>query len=61
LLVVAFLPFPPGSSGRQCESTIGERAAVRFYGATLLVISVVMTWMCHYAAASRELLLADDV
>jgi hypothetical protein len=37
-----------------------ERAAVLFYGATLFVISVIVTGMCRYAAR-RPALLLDSI
>ena len=42
LMVVSFLPFPTGLMAKAIESTTAERAAVIFYGLTLLVISVVL-------------------
>lgn len=57
LLVVAFLPFPTRLVAEALPTDLdAERAAVLFYGATLLVISVIMTAMWTYAARRPELL-----
>lgn len=55
LMVVAFLPFPTGLVAEALESTSAERAAVVFYGATLLVISVLITLIVRYAGSRPEL------
>ena len=58
LWVVAFLPFPTTltADALRRESDAPERTAVLFYGATLLVISVVITTMTVYVARRREVL-----
>ncbi len=58
LWVVAFLPFPTTLTAHALgrETDAPERTAVLFYGATLLVISVVITTMTIYAARRREVL-----
>ena len=42
LMAVAFLPFPTRLVADAIRSSDAERAAVIFYGATLLVISVLL-------------------
>jgi uncharacterized membrane protein len=57
LMAVSFLPFPTrlvAESLRQGEGS--ERAAVIFYGASLLVISLLFSAMWRAAASDRELL-----
>ncbi|HEX2126747.1 MAG TPA: TMEM175 family protein [Thermoleophilaceae bacterium] len=49
LMVVAFLPFPTSVVGEAVGTDTSEREAVLFYGATLFVISVIVTGMCEYA------------
>ena len=58
LWVVAFLPFPTTLTAEALrrEGDAPERTAVLFYGATLLVIAVVITVMTVYIARHRELL-----
>jgi uncharacterized membrane protein len=61
LLVVSFLPFPTRLMAEGLQMDIdAERAAVLFYGATLFVISVIVTGMCRYAAR-RPVLLLDGI
>jgi uncharacterized membrane protein len=61
LMVVAFLPFPTRIVAESINTTThSERAAVIFYGATLLVISAIITTLCKWVAAHPELL-RDDV
>jgi uncharacterized membrane protein len=55
LMVVAFLPFPTQLVAEAIDSTTAERAAVLFYGATLLVISVLVTALVRYAGTRPEL------
>jgi uncharacterized membrane protein len=54
LMLVAFLPFPTKLMGEALNGT-GEHAAVLFYGATLLAISVTITAIGRHAAAHSEL------
>jgi uncharacterized membrane protein len=58
LWVVAFLPFPTMlmAEAMRREGDEAERAAVLFYGGTLLLISIVVTTMCAYVARRRSLL-----
>jgi uncharacterized membrane protein len=60
LMVVAFLSFPTSVVGEAVGTDTSEREAVLFYGATLFVISLIVTGMCEYAASRRELLRAGD-
>jgi uncharacterized membrane protein len=52
LMAVAFLPFPTKLVAEVIESSSAERAAVLFYGATLLVISILITLIIRYALAT---------
>jgi uncharacterized membrane protein len=64
LMVVAFLPFPTSLVAEAIDTTRAERAAVLFYGATLLLISLLFTAMGRYVIGRRELLVEnahDDV
>jgi uncharacterized membrane protein len=58
LWAVAFLPFPTTLTAEALrrEGDAPERTAVLFYGATLLVIALVITVMTVYTARHRELL-----
>ena len=58
LWVVAFLPFPTTLTAEALsrEGDAPERTAVLFYGATLLVIAVVITVMTIYTARRPEVL-----
>jgi uncharacterized membrane protein len=58
LWAVAFLPFPTmlTAEALRREDDAPERTAVLFYGATLLLISVVITLMTVYVARHREVL-----
>jgi uncharacterized membrane protein len=56
LMAVAFLPFPTKLVAEAIESTSAERAAVLFYGSTLLVISVLVTLIIRYAGSRPELI-----
>jgi len=59
LMVVAFLPFPTRLVAEAIDTTHAERAAVLFYGATLLLVSLLFTAMGRYVMARRELLLEE--
>ena len=59
LMAVAFLPFPTHLAADAITRTSAERAAVLFYGGTLLVISLLITSMAGYVAAREELLHED--
>lgn len=54
-MVVAFLPFPTRLVAEAIDAAAAERAAVLFYGATLLSISVLITAMGRHAAARGSL------
>ena len=56
LMAVAFLPFPTKLVAEAIDSSSAERAAVIFYGATLLVISLVITAMVRYAGSHPDLI-----
>jgi uncharacterized membrane protein len=55
LMAVAFLPFPTQLVAEAIDSASAERAAVLFYGATLLVISVLITLIVRYAGSRPDL------
>jgi uncharacterized membrane protein len=55
LMAVAFLPFPTKLVGEAINSSGAERTAVIFYGATLLVISVLITAIMRYASSRPDL------
>jgi uncharacterized membrane protein len=55
LMAVAFLPFPTKLVAEAIDSNSAERAAVLFYGATLLVISVLITAIIRYAGSRPDL------
>jgi uncharacterized membrane protein len=55
LMAVAFLPFPTKLVAEAIDSTSAERAAVLFYGATLLVISTLVTVIVRYAGSRPDL------
>ncbi len=56
LLVAAFLPFPTAVLSQAFEaSTNAERAAVALYGATALVIELILRSMIRYASTRPEL------
>ena len=60
LMLVSFLPFPTKLMAEAIDKTNdAERAAVIFYGLTLLVISVVISVLWRYIAAHRDLLEPD--
>ena len=56
LMVIAFLPFPTALVAEAIDSSSAERAAVLFYGATLLTISVVITALVRYAGSRPDLI-----
>ena len=56
LLAAAFLPFPTGVLSQSFEAgRDAERAAVAFYGATALVIELILRAMIRYAASRPDL------
>ncbi|WP_053226960.1 TMEM175 family protein [Solirubrobacter soli] len=60
LLAVSFLPFPTGLMADALrESATAERAAIVVYGATALVIELLMAAASRYAATRPELLRED--
>ena len=56
LMAVSFLPFPTTLLAEAITDSEAERAAVVFYGATLLVISLLVSGLWGVAARNRELL-----
>ena len=50
LMVVAFVPFPTRLLAEHLDATEAERVAVTFYGVTLLLVSVLIAVLWHYAA-----------
>jgi uncharacterized membrane protein len=56
LMAVSFLPFPTRLMAEAIQSDDAERAAVVFYGTSLLVISVLVGALWATAARDRELL-----
>jgi uncharacterized membrane protein len=60
LMGVSFLPFPTGLMAEAIRDTSAERAAVVFYGATLLVISILVRVLLG-AIVSRPDLLKSGV
>jgi uncharacterized membrane protein len=60
LLAAAFLPFPTGVLSQSFEAgESAERAAVVFYGATALVIELILRSMIRYAATRPELVAGE--
>ncbi len=59
LMAVAFLPFPTKLVAEAIDSSSAERTAVLFYGATLLVISILLTLLVRYAGSRPELIEED--
>lgn len=55
LMLVSFLPFPTSLMADGLGNDDAERAAVLFYGAVLLAISVAMTAIGRYVAQREEL------
>jgi uncharacterized membrane protein len=56
LMAVAFLPFPTKLLAEAIHDRDAERAAVIFYGATLLVISLLLSALCQVITRDRDLL-----
>ena len=55
-MAVSFLPFPTKLLAEAIHDTDAERAAVIFYGATLLVISLLISALWGSIARDRDLL-----
>lgn len=60
LMVIAFLPFPTKLVAEAIDSSNAERTAILFYGATLLVISLLVTAIIRYAGSQPELVEDED-
>jgi uncharacterized membrane protein len=60
LMVVAFLPFPTGLAAESLGDIDAERAAVIFYGSSLLVISVLF-WVLWQAVLRDRALLEEGI
>ena len=61
LMLVSFLPFPTGLMAQALtESREAERAAVAVYGATALVIELLVFAASRYAASRPDLLLETE-
>ena len=60
LMLVAFLPFPTKLVAEAIDRTSAERAAVIFYGLSLLLVSTAVAALWRYLATHRDLL-RDDV
>jgi uncharacterized membrane protein len=58
-MMVSFLPFPTKLIDRAIRSGESERAAVVFYGGTLLAISFLISALWRSVAGRRELLKLD--
>jgi uncharacterized membrane protein len=56
LMAVSFLPFPTKLLAEAIHDTDAERAAVIFYGATLLVISLLLSALWGVITRDRDLL-----
>ena len=56
LMAVSFLPFPTGLMAEAIRDTDAERAAVVFYGLTLLVISIVLRLLWQAIVREPDLL-----
>jgi uncharacterized membrane protein len=56
LMAVSFLPFPTKLMAEAISDTHAERAAVIFYGATVLVISLLFSALVGAISRDRELL-----
>ena len=56
LMVVSFLPFPTGLMAKAIQNTEAERAAVVFYGLTLLAISIVLRLLWQAIVRQPDLL-----
>jgi uncharacterized membrane protein len=59
LMAIAFLPFPTKLVAEAISSNNAERPAVIFYGATLLVISILITAILRYVGSRPELIEED--
>jgi uncharacterized membrane protein len=59
LLVVAFLPFPTRLLAEHIGSDVAERAVVTLYGATLMLVSILISVLWRWAARAR--LTRDDL
>jgi TMEM175 potassium channel family protein len=59
LMVVSFLPFPTGLMAEAIRDTDAERAAVVFYGLTLLTISILIRVLWSAIVSERDLLRSD--
>ena len=59
LMAVAFLPFPTRLVAEAIRDTSAERAAVIFYGGSLLVISLLFSALWAAVASDRSLLRAE--
>ncbi|MBA3428605.1 MAG: DUF1211 domain-containing protein [Actinobacteria bacterium] len=59
LMAVAFLPFPTRLLAEAIRDADAERAAVIFYGGTLLVISLLFSALWGMIARNRDLLRPD--
>jgi uncharacterized membrane protein len=59
LMAVSFLPFPTKLMAEAIESSDAERAAVLFYGGSLLVISLLFSALWGAVARDRHLLRPD--
>jgi len=59
LMAVSFLPFPTRLMAEGIRATDAERAAVIFYGGTLLVISTLLAAMWRAVAARPDVLRPD--
>ena len=59
LMAVSFLPFPTKLMAEAIDSSDAERAAVIFYGASLLVISCLLSALWGFVARDRHLLRPD--
>jgi uncharacterized membrane protein len=59
LMAVSFLPFPTKLMAEAIDSSSAERAAVIFYGGTLLVISLLLSALWGSVSLDRHLLRPD--
>ena len=59
LMSVAFLPFSTQLMAEAIDSSSAERTAVLFYGATLLVVSLLVTAIIRYAGSRPELIVEE--
>ena len=59
LMAVSFLPFPTGLMAEAIRDTDAERAAVVFYGATLLLISILLRVLWGAVVQHPDLLNSD--